>query len=172
MPMGVALWYNPRTDQAFSFSTTHDQWLKNPENAEQLGISSATREVIANTNDEDEIRMAAIMDGMVRIRDYLNKISVQFKARRGLRDLLFKIHQVLKSRFNEYSYVSVHNLATGEATELSISDWGARLRDDAPILFREHDESYRGDVPNDPAIVRIIEEKLRLISSRGANNAT
>lgn len=161
MPMGVALWINPKTDKEFAFSTTHDQWLKNPENAEALGLSSATKKLIEGSNDEDEIRMAAIMDGMVRVRDYLNHISVQFRARRGLRDLLFKIHQVLKQRFNQHSHVIVHNLATGESTELSISDWGRRLSNDEPILFREHDEGFVGNVPDDPVIVQLIESKLR-----------
>lgn len=161
MPMGVALWINPKTDKEFAFSTTHDQWLKNPDNADALGLSEATAKLIASSNDEDEIRMAAIMDGMVRVRDYLNHISVQFRARRGLRDLLFKIHQVLKRRFNQHAHVIVHNMATGESTELSIADWGNRLSNDDPILFREHDEQHVNNVPDDPMIVRIIETKLR-----------
>ena len=174
--MGIGLWYNPRTDKVFNFGAfdTHDNWLKNPANAKELGLRPETLQLIAgldlsDPDSADLIRAAAVNDGIVRIRDYRNKVSVQLKARRGLRDLLFNVHKVLVRFFEPYSTVTIHNMATGEDTTLTIADMGQRLRDDSPILFREFVEGEVGDIPNDPIILKIVEDRLDKIRAKMAD---
>lgn len=169
MPMGIGIWYNPRTDKVFNFGAydTHDVWLRSADNRVALGLRPATIEYIeslpTNAQSVDEIRLAAIRDGIVRIRDFGNRISVQFQARRGLRDLLFKIKEVLNRFFQPSSMVTIHNLATGEQTELTLIDLAQRLSNDAPILFRESAEGEVLDVPFDPALNMFIDNKIKQI---------
>lgn len=176
MPMGIGLWYNPRTDKVFNVGTfgTHDDWLKKEENAVALGLRPETIKLISGLSSDpdsvDLIRTAAVQDGMVRIRDYNNRISVQFQARRGVRDLLFKLHKLLANYFGPYSYVTINNMTTGESTGLSIQDMGQRLSDDTPILFREGSDDFVMDIPSGPVIGRIIEEKLNSLRAKLAGS--
>jgi len=142
MPLGIGIWYNPHTNKPFVINATHEQWLLSAQNAADLGLSQSARELLKTkslkkADDIDEIRMIAIVDGMVRIRESGYQISVQFKARRRLRDLLFGIYEVLKDKCNSYSQVTLHNMATGEVAQLSLPDMKTRLEDDEPILFKE-----------------------------------
>jgi hypothetical protein len=106
MPMGDGIWYNPRSGAVFNFGAhnTHDVWLRSADNRIKLGLRPATIEYIEslprNAESVDEIRLAAVRDGMVRIRDFGNSVTVQFNARRGLRDLLFKINELLNRFYN------------------------------------------------------------------------
>lgn len=171
MPMGVGIWYNPRTDKVFNFGSfnTHDIWLRSADNRIALGLRPATIEYIeslpSTADSVDEIRLAAIQDGMVRIRDYGNVCSVQFKARRGMRDLLIKIKDVIGRICEPSSMIKIHNLATNESTELTLSDMIQRLRDDSPILFRESYDSVVTDVPFDPALNMLIGNRIKKIES-------
>lgn len=178
MPMGNGIWYNPRTDKVFNFGSfnTHDIWLRSADNRIELGLRPSTIEYIESlprtAESIDEIRLAAISDGMVRIRDYGNVMSVQFKARRGMRDLLFKIKEVIGRICEPSCMVRIHNLATNESTELTFSDMVQRLRDDSPILFRESSDSAVTDVPFDPALNMLVESKIKKIESEQKMRST
>lgn len=165
MPMGVGLWYNPRNEKVFNIaldgSGVHEVWIKKPENAEAIGLSERAQATVQQLTDPDEIRIAAIRDGLVRTREYRNHVSVTISARRGLRDLLFKVYQLIKSRYSPYAYVKISNLATGEDTEIHMPDFKRRLDNDEPILFREDTDQLVYDPPNDSRILRVIESKLR-----------
>ena len=163
--MGDGIWYNPRSGAVFNFGAhnTHDVWLRSADNRIKLGLRPATIEYIEslprNADSVDEIRLAAIRDGMVRIRDYGGSVTVQFQARRGLRDLLFKINELLNRFYDASKMIRLHNLATGESTDLSLVDMGSRLREDAPVLFRE-DRPQVQDIPFDPALNLFIDKKI------------
>lgn len=178
MPMGIGIWYNPRTNQVFNFGeyNTHDVWLRSADNRVKLGLRPATIEYIESLPNDatsvDEIRLAAIRDGIVRIRDFGNSVSVQFQARRGLRDLLFKIKEVLNRFFQPNSMVRIHNLATGESVDLTLLDMAQRLRDDTPILFRESAVGEVLDVPFDPALNMLIDNRIKKIESEQQMRST
>ncbi len=167
MPMGIALWYNPKQEDAFAFSfITHDQWLRDPAKATQLGISLDTQKMIAKSLDADLIRMAAIMEGMVRVRDYYDRISVQFHVEEGLKELLAKIHKVLKKQsFAPDSILCIDNLRTGESAKLTLAELGERLAVDAPILVNQRGETGPMDLPNHPLVTKVLEEKLKALQS-------
>lgn len=178
MPMGIGIWYNPRTDKVFNFGefNTHDVWLRSSDNRVKLGLRPATIEYIEslpnNAESVNEIRLAAIRDGMVRVRDFGNSISVQFQARRGLRDLLFKIKEILNRFFHPNSMVRIHNLSTNESTELTLLDMGQRLSNDTPILFRESAVGEVLDVPFDPALNMLIDNRIKKIESEQQMRST
>jgi hypothetical protein len=150
MAMGIGLWYNPNTNRVFKLDfITHDQWLKNPANADELGISSGMQRVIADSMDIDLIRLAATMEGMVRIRDYYRRISLQFYAERGLTALLRKIHCVLeKQPFDHSVPLEIDNLRTDESIQLSVKELGKRLDENSPILIREVDKGNPAGMPD------------------------
>lgn len=162
MAMGVGLWYNPNTDRVFEIRfITHDQWLKNPANAYELGISSDTQRVIADSKDIDLIRLAATMEGMVRIRDYYRRISVQFYAERGLAELLSKIHCVLeKQPFDHSVPLKIDNLRTDESVQLSVQELGKRLHENTPILVKEVDASNEAGMPDHDLAGKVRELKV------------
>lgn len=173
MPMGVGLWYNPRTEKVFNIATdgsnTHEVWIKKPANAEAIGLSKMTQKVLDQTEDIDEIRMAAVRDGLVRTREYRNHVSVTISARRGLRDLLLQVYKLVKDRYSQYAYVKLSNIATGESVDIHMPDFKQRLENDEPILFREDTESFVFDPPKDPRILRIIERKLRILEEESTD---
>lgn len=171
MPMGVGIWFNPKTDEVFNFGSfdTHDRWLKKPDNAEKLGLRQETIKLLPTLTDADDIRYAAINDGMVRVRDYQNRISVQFKARRGIKDVLILTAKMLERIFHPNDYISIHNLATGEAVELSLADMLNRLREDTPIMFREQTEAIEGDVLYDPVAQNLMISKLQEMKRKMAS---
>lgn len=150
MAMGIGLWYNPNTDRVFELRfITHDQWLKNPANAEELGIRSGTQRLIGDSQDIDLIRLAATMEGMVRIRDYYRRISVQFYADRGLTALLCKIYHVLEQQPFDHSVpLDIDNLRTHESIQLTVRELGKRLHQNMPILVKEVDVSNPAGIPD------------------------
>lgn len=167
MPMGVGLWYNPKNEKVFNIandgSGTHEVWIAKPQNAEEIGLSKIAQQVIEKTTDVDEIRMAAIRDGLVRTREYKNYVSVTLSGRRGLRDLLYKIYNLIKSRYSPYAYVKIHNIATGENVEIHMPDYKNRLSNDEPILFKEDTNQHVHDTPQDPRILKLINTKLAIL---------
>jgi len=139
MPKGIGFWYNPRTDRLFEIGTiSHDDWLRAPANAEQLGVSSETQRSVAGSRNIDLIRLAATMEGMVRIRDCHTLISVQFYAERVEVELLSKIIRVLKSqKLDNTVPLEIGNLRTGETLTLSIDELGRKVEQNE-VPFQKH----------------------------------
>ncbi|HBJ33579.1 MAG TPA: hypothetical protein DDZ51_02225 [Planctomycetaceae bacterium] len=129
--MGDGYWLDPKTDQFWKV-TTHDAWILNPDNARVVGISSSEHQRLMMLNpvrDVDEIRLAGIRAGLVRIRSYHDRISVQFAVSRPL------VSEVLRSIFalldNVESYkdtpIDIDNLETGDSERVSLRHLGTRL---------------------------------------------
>jgi hypothetical protein len=75
-------WLNPETGQCVRVTTTHDEWIRDRQNAEDLGLPEAVyREIMRfEPTDIDPIRLAAVRCGLVRIREHRRHISVQYLA--------------------------------------------------------------------------------------------
>jgi hypothetical protein len=134
MPPSFGYWIDPRTGQ-FYVVRTHQDWIL--EHASIIGVAS---QVIGldSQRDEDEIRIIGCKAGLVRIRDYGPKMSVQFWVAepervngvlRAVRDFMPKIGVgPLKS-------VWVHNLTTGNQVTLLASKF-IEIVDGGGELFR------------------------------------
>lgn len=126
MPMGKGIWYNPRTEQvvdvASDGSYTHDVWIRKPKNAEWIGLSSSAQEFIAQANDIDEIRKAAIRDGLVRAREYKNYVSVTLSYEQDGDALLLRVYRIVEEHYGRYSSVKLHNLATEDSIAIFLPD--------------------------------------------------
>lgn len=139
--MGFGYWLDPVKQQAWNVGR-HELWVLEQRNAQAAGIPQPVYEHLLTLNpseDQDEIRLAAIQAGMVRIRDHGNYISVQFAAERNrLRDVLLSVHKFLVEKTNDkYADLVIDNFPTGESTRLSLADLGKGLADDTPIFLRE-----------------------------------
>ncbi|MFN9984820.1 MAG: hypothetical protein ACK52S_04645 [Pirellula sp.] len=169
MVTGIGLWYNPQSDTVFPLGYfTHDEWLKSEERAEALGISFEMQQVILSETDIDVIRLAATMEGMVRIRDHRRRISVQFYVDGGLMELLHKILKVLENQdFDVTAPLDIDNLRTGESKSVSIVQLRQSLASNAPILLKEVGKTAPNELRDHPHA-----EKIRLAKIQSASTGS
>jgi len=136
--MGKGIWYNPRTEQivdvACDNSYTHDEWIVRPKNAEWIGLSSSAQALIAQATDIDEIRKAAVRDGLVRAREYRNYVSVTLSVVGEHHDLLYTIARVISAQYGRFTYLRLHNIATEEVVGIHLPDLQERLDAGDPIF--------------------------------------
>ncbi len=129
--MGDGYWLDPKTNQHWKV-TTHDAWILNAENARIVGISASEHDRLMTLNpvrDVDAIRLAGVKLGLVRIRSYHDRISVQFAAPGT------HINQVLRSVFSlldrieayNDTPIDIDNLETGESQRVSLRELGLSL---------------------------------------------
>lgn len=80
--MGAGYWLRPETGQCIKVATTHDEFVRDRANAENLGLSaSAFNEIMRFPPTAlDEIRLVAVRSGLVRIREHRRYLSVQYMA--------------------------------------------------------------------------------------------
>ncbi len=76
MPRSFGFWFDPNTGQSHSV-TTHQDWLL--DNSAALGLQDALAG-LDRLQHEDQIRLIGVRFGLVRIRDYGPRMSVQFWA--------------------------------------------------------------------------------------------
>jgi len=135
--MGKGIWYNPRTEQivdvACDNSYTHNEWIVRPKNAEWIGLSSSAQALIAQATDIDEIRKAAVRDGLVRAREYKNYVSVTLSVVGEDHDLLHKVARVISAQYGRFSYLRLHNIATEKVVHIHLPDLQEKLDAGNPI---------------------------------------
>jgi hypothetical protein len=78
---GAGHWLNPTTHQCM-LVTTHNDWIRNAENAINIGLPDELYWQIMLLPDTavDEIRILALKGGLVRMRQHRRYVSVQFWA--------------------------------------------------------------------------------------------
>lgn len=141
MAMGEGYWLNPRTDQSWVV-TRHELWILKPENAKLIGIPDeefARLQSLNPVRDVDEIRMAGIKAGLVRIRSHQNRISVQFSApAHYVREILWSVLMFL-DKIEQYkdTPLNIENLQLNDYTNLSLKDLGLRLKADQNVMKQE-----------------------------------
>lgn len=140
MPMGRGIWYNPQTGQVFDVASdgsyTHDVWIRKPGNADAIGLSPAAQASIAKMKmtDIDEIRKAAVRDGLVRARDYGNSVSVTLSSVGDHSHLLRKIAAVISEQYGRFVGLKLLNIATDRVVEIHLPDLNTDLDNGAPIF--------------------------------------
>jgi hypothetical protein len=75
-------WLRPETGQCTKVATTHDEFIRDKSNAESLGLSaSAFSEIMSYPPTAlDDIRLVAVRNGLIRIREHRRHVSVQYMA--------------------------------------------------------------------------------------------
>jgi len=139
--MGFGYWLDPVKQQSWSV-WRHELWVLDQRNAQAAGIPQAICDHLLTLNPsegQDEIRLAAIEAGLVRIRDHGNYISVQFAAEPNrLREVLRSVHKFLaETTTDKYADIIIDNFTTRESARLSLAELGKRLAEDTPIFVRD-----------------------------------
>lgn len=105
MPQGKGYWYNPKTN-ATVIVDRHEKSLKKDEDQKKLGLPNSVKEALNNLplgeTDIDVIRMMGVRAGLVRVRDWLNFLSIQFYAEGNkAKDVLFSIAELIEAHRNK-----------------------------------------------------------------------
>ena len=138
MPIGPGYWLDPRSG-ALHHVTTHNDWLLVPENQKKAGLGP-TEVGVLNSLDPvqeiDEIRMVGVMAGLIRIRDYLNRVSVQFwesglEVGNVLQAVVATIPAVSGDRF---PFLTIQNLRDDSTARIHVSDLVAKLGTGEKVL--------------------------------------
>ena len=82
MPSGPGFWLDPRSGVLHRV-TTHNDWLLDERNQAVVNLTPTQVCVLLSLDpaiELDEIRMIGVMAGLIRFRDYGNRLSVQFHA--------------------------------------------------------------------------------------------
>ncbi len=131
-------WLDPKTQQLWRVDR-HENWVLDQTNATRAGIPKAVYDRLRTLNpatDVDEIRLAAIHAGLVRIRGYRNRIAVQFSASpTRVRETLWSVFMAIDElEAWKDTPLTLDNLAAKDSIEISLSELGKRLKADEPVL--------------------------------------
>ncbi len=104
----------------------HNDWLLVPRNQDAVGLHTKDRQVLSKfdrVKEIDEIRMVGVMRGLIRIRDYINRVSVQFYsnpfASRKLIDLTVAVLSEVTTDPNPY--LTIQNLFDDSVARLELT---------------------------------------------------
>lgn len=140
--MGMGYWLDPQTQQAH-LVTRHELWVLEAENARLAGISPEVYEHLCGLDpvkDQDEIRMAAIDVGLIRIRDHGNYVSVQFSSEPEKVEVKLKsvVQFLRQTGMHRYSDLRIDNLASQESVRISLEELETLLSSNGPIVWENH----------------------------------
>lgn len=153
MYTGPGFWLDPRDDSLYRV-TTHNDWMLESANQAEVHLTPVQIQVLESldsTTEIDEIRMVAVMAGLVRIRDYGNRISVQFYAEESeagvfLWSIVRAMPRVTKDRF---PFLTIQNLISDAVARLSLSDLVEKLNRGDAVM-----EPCGEPIPYNQAFVR------------------
>ena len=151
-------WLNPKNDKLERVDT-HDNWIRNKENAKAIGLSDdAYGEIMSYPDDRiDEIRAAACMAGLVRIRCSGNMISCQFwQERNHVPDTLWAIILALKElKIHPETNLMVGNLRWNDEVRITLQDLQTKLENSEVVLREGEEEGEVYDIPTHHPAIRI-----------------
>ena len=134
--MGAGYWFDPRTKQSWTVDR-HELWVLDERNAKTAGISQEDYEHLLTLDSSlgmNEIRMAAINVGLVRIRDHGNYVSVQF-ASEQVQIVLRSIHEFLSGVFKwPETEFHIDNFTMQASTRITLRELGRRLDKNESVL--------------------------------------
>jgi len=138
MPTGPGFWLDPRNG-ALHRVTTHNDWLLDPENQKKVGLTTKQIEVLATLDpakEIDEIRMIGVMSGLIRIRDYGNRVSVQFYAppAESEQSLRAAVKAMPTVSSDKHPFLTIQNLHDDSTARIHLSVLVAKLRAGESVL--------------------------------------
>jgi hypothetical protein len=150
MPTGPGFWLDPRTG-ALHRVTTHNDWLLVPENQKKAGLGP-TKVGVLNSLDPvreiDEIRMVGVRAGLIRIRDYLNRVSIQFCATgpevgEVLQAVVATMPAVSSDKF---AFLTIQNLRDDSTARIHLPDLVTKLRAGDTVLHTAERVPYNEEL--------------------------
>lgn len=133
MPPSYGYWIAPKTGQSYPV-TRHQDWIL--ENAAVWGLQAAVLGLNAE-RDEDLIRLLGCQAGLVRVRDYGPRMSVQFweAVPEKVGPILRAISKFLPEiGTGPLKSIWIHNLATGDQTTLTAETFLRRMQTERSVF--------------------------------------
>jgi hypothetical protein len=135
---GAGYWLEPKTGRCVQVETTHDEFVRDRENARSMGVPRQVYDEIMmySPTDVDEIRLLALHSGLVRMREHPRYLSVQFAAGRE------SVARVLKAIVKALADMKIHpdtriemdNLLLGESTAMTVAELRIRIGSGSGVL--------------------------------------
>ena len=121
---GPGHWLNPKTGQYMEV-TTHDEWIRDKKNADIIGLPrDCYQQVMQLPDSADQIRIAALQGGLIRIRQHRRYMSVQFWV------MSDQVDATLQSVLRALAELGIHpderlqidNLCLGESASVTLRE--------------------------------------------------
>jgi hypothetical protein len=146
MPSGPGYWFDPTRDRLYRV-TTHNDWLLLPQNQAAVGLTDKEKRVLASLDPDrqiDEIRMVGVMHGLIRFREYSNRLSVQFYCDSSRSNEILKAvaHVVPRVTTNAVPYLTVHNLYDDSVARLPLKEVAEKLTR-GNVVLRPSEDIYK-----------------------------
>jgi len=127
----AGFWLHPDTGQCVRVATTHDEWVRDRQNAEALGLpDDAYQQIISYPATAiDAIRLVAVRYGLVRIREHRRHVSVQYAAEHNREQAVLQaIATALTGLIHPDTRLVIDNLLLRESTAITLAELQADLK--------------------------------------------
>lgn len=136
--MGAGYWLNPKTSQSWTVDR-HELFILNQQNANTVGVPQPVYDHLLTLDPSsgmDEIRLAGINVGLVRIRDHGNYVSAQFAAVEGqVRSILRAIQEFGARTFQwPETELVIDNFTNRSSIKITIRELGQRLENGESVM--------------------------------------
>lgn len=176
MAMGRGFWLDPDDNTMYSvsaFRNRHEWWLLDGDNQKRVHLPTHFIDALAKLRKQaegpgpipaDKIRLIGTDAGLVRIRDFLNSISIQFSADRSrVRNILWSISIGVEKALKpgKFSELVIQNLKLNDDIRISWKEFKKRLVSDEPILREsiQPQEPVR-DIPNSLSLREAVDKLM------------
>jgi len=136
--MGAGYWLNPETGMCVQVETTHDEFVRDRTNAENIGLSEDCYIQIMQhpTTAIDEIRVAALREGLVRMREHPRYLSVQFTVEPQRIALVLKavVVALTEQEIHPDTMLKVDNLFFGESVSVTLRELQRHIESGEPVM--------------------------------------
>ena len=138
MPTGPGFWLDP-SNGVLHRVVTHNDWLLDPKNQAKVGLTPKQVRVLESLDavrEIDEIRMVGVMSGLIRIRDYGNRVSVQFHASPPeVGQLLQSVVEAMPAvTCDNFPCFAIQNLRDDATIHIHLADLESKLRAGDSVL--------------------------------------
>jgi len=127
MAIGPGFWLQPETGEVWRVSR-HEYWPMDAANQRAAKFSPDVVQALSLLNvatDSDPIRIIGVQAGLVRVRDYDNRLSIQFHAPpERVPGVLRSIAVALPKLFTGVEhFLTLHNLRDDTAAEITTREF-------------------------------------------------
>jgi hypothetical protein len=136
---GAGYWLEPNTGRLVKVETTHDQWIREENNARTMGVPEPVYQEIMTFPPEavDEIRLLALHSGLVRMREHRRHLSIQFAAERPRLPSVLKAITIALNDLGIHpdTYAEMDNLLLGESAAMTVGELRIRIANGQPVFL-------------------------------------
>ena len=135
----------PDTGECVRVATTHDEWVRDPKNADDLGLPPEVYAAIMRhpPTAVDEIRILAVKCGLVRVREHPRYTSVQFWVEPNRVDAVLRavVKALDDAAIHPDTRLIIDNLLVQEARAMTIRELETALENGCAVFGSEGDGS-------------------------------